>query len=157
MHNSDSELRQAGRQLSLSPGPIGAPEPRGKGWPFIQKQKLIPLRQTAHRHVRVSAPSQKKESLCWPLLNQAPGSPRQILSCRVLGAQGEVTALSAEGQKPASSGPLGGNRRKWQILHTLPQLQERSGERYWGIWGPQGAAEMQGAGETPSFLTPVGP
>lgn len=95
--------------------------------------------------------------MSWPLLYQAPGSPGQILSCRVLGAQGEVTTLSAEGQKPASSGPVGGNRRKWQILHTLPQLRERRGERYWGIWGPQGAAEIQSAGETPSFLSPVGP
>ena len=44
------------------------------------------------------------------------------------------------------------------VLYHLPEFaQIQRGERYWGIWGPQGAAEIQSAGETPSFLSPVGP
>lgn len=95
--------------------------------------------------------------MCWPLLYQALGSPGQILSCRVLGAQGEVTTLGTEGQKPASPGLVGGNRRKWQILHTLPQLWERRGERlgYLATSGSCRNAECRGNPKLPISSGPI--
>lgn len=115
---------------------------------FIQKQKLIPLRKLPAGMFK-SQPKPEERVLVLAPPQPGPGSPAgRSLSCYVLGAQGEVTALSAEGQKPASSGLVGRETAGSGRFCTLYLSSRREWERILGHWGPQVSCRDGGAGET---------
>ena len=94
--------------------------------------------------------SSKAEERVLVLAPPLPGSGKpqaDPILPRPWGPGTEACQLRPRGRKPQEVA---------DFAHPTSALGEE-GREDWGIWGPQGAAEMQSAGETPSFLSPAGP